>query len=164
MAVIVRTAGSQRTKTEIRRDYEYLLRLWDEIRNKTLESTAPSLIHEEANLIKRAIRDIYSRDMERIEVEGEEGYKTARAVMRMLMPSHARKVIQYKDQAIPLFQKYRVEEQLEAMHAHTVQLRSGGSIVLNPTEALVAIDELREGDKRAPYRGDSLQDQPRSSG
>src|SRR5690554_5123651 len=140
MAVIVRTAGSQRTKTEIRRDYEYLLRLWDEIRNKTLESTAPSLIHEEANLIKRAIRDIYSRDMERIEVEGEEGYKTARAVMRMLMPSHARKVIQYKDQAIPLFQKYRVEEQLEAMHAHTVQLRSGGSIVLNPTEALVAID------------------------
>src|SRR5690625_136831 len=140
MAVIVRTAGSQRTRTEIRRDYEYLLRLWDEIRNKTLDSSAPSLIHEEANLIKRAVRDIYTRDMASIEVEGEEGYKTARGVMRMLIPSHARKVTQYKDQAIPLFQKYRVEDQLEAMHGHTVQLRSGGSIVLNPTEALVAID------------------------
>src|SRR5690625_4607728 len=140
MAVIVRTAGSQRTRAEIRRDYEYLLRLWDEIRNKTLESSAPSLIHEEANLIKRAVRDIYTRDMVAIEVEGEEGYKTARAVMRMLIPSHARKVTQYKDPSIPLFAKYRVEEQLEAMHAHTVQLRSGGSIVLNPTEALVAID------------------------
>src|SRR5690625_4267142 len=140
MAVIVRTAGSQRTRAEIRRDYEYLLRLWDEIRNKTLESSAPSLIHEEANLIKRAVRDIYTRDMVAIEVEGEEGYKTARAVMRMLIPSHARKVTQYKDPSIPLFAKYRDEEQLEAMHAHTVQLRSGGSIVLNPTEALVAID------------------------
>lgn len=140
MAVIVRTAGSQRTRTEIRRDYEYLLRLWDEIRNKTLDSSAPSLIHEEANLIKRAVRDIYTRDMASIEVEGEEGYKTARGVMRMLIPSHARKVTQYKDAAIPLFQKYRVEDQLEAMHGHTVQLRSGGSIVLNPTEALVAID------------------------
>src|SRR5690554_2569364 len=140
MAVIVRTAGSQRTKTEIRRDYEYLLRLWDDIRNKTLESSAPCLVHEEANLIKRAIRDVYTREMDSIEVEGEEGYKAARSVMRMLMPSHVKKVTQYKEAGVPLFQKHRVEEQLEAMHAHTVQLRSGGSIVLNPTEALVAID------------------------
>src|SRR5690625_3675586 len=140
MAVIVRTAGSQRTRTEISHDYEYLLRLWDEVRNKTLESTAPSLIHEEANLIKRAIRDVYARDMESIEVEGEEGYRTARAVMRTLIPSHARKIRHYKEAVLPLFQKYRVEEQLEAMHSHTVRLRSGGSIVLNPTEALVAID------------------------
>ncbi|WP_438264081.1 Rne/Rng family ribonuclease [Aquibaculum sediminis] len=140
MAVIVRTAGSQRTKTEIRRDYEYLLRLWDDIRNKTLESSAPCLVHEEANLIKRAIRDVYTREMDSIEVEGEEGYKAARSVMRMLMPSHVKKITHYKEAEVPLFQKHRVEEQLEAMHAHTVQLRSGGSIVLNPTEALVAID------------------------
>jgi len=140
MAVIVRTAGSQRTKTEIRRDYEYLLRLWDDIRNKTLESTAPSLVHEEANLIKRAVRDIYTREMEKVLVEGEEGYKAARSVMRMLMPSHVKKIELYAEPTAPLFHKYRVEEQLEAMHAHTVQLRSGGSIVLSPTEALVAID------------------------
>ncbi|MEX2409646.1 MAG: Rne/Rng family ribonuclease, partial [Rhodovibrionaceae bacterium] len=140
MAVIVRTAGSQRTKAEIRRDYDYLLRLWDEIRTTTLESTAPKLIHEEANLIKRAIRDQYARDMTEVLVEGEEGHKAAKAFMKMLMPSHARHVKLYKDEAIPLMHKYQVESQLEAMYSTQVRLKSGGSIVLNQTEALVAID------------------------
>ena len=140
MAVIVRTAGSQRTKAEIRRDYEYLLRLWDEIRTTTLESTAPKLIHEEANLIKRAIRDQYARDMEEVLVEGEEGHKAAKAFMKMLMPSHARHVKLYKDDAVPLMHKYQVESQLEAMYSTQVRLKSGGSIVINQTEALVAID------------------------
>lgn len=140
MAVIVRTAGSQRTKAEIRRDYEYLLRLWDEIRTTTLESTAPKLIHEEANLIKRAIRDQYTRDMNEVLVEGDEGHKSAKAFMKMLMPSHARHVKLYKDEAIPLMHKYQVESQLEAMYSTQIRLKSGGSIVINPTEALVAID------------------------
>jgi len=140
MAVIVRTAGSQRSKAEIRRDYEYLLRLWSEIRETTLQSQAPSLIYEEANLIKRAIRDLYSRDMEDILVEGEEGHKAAKNFMKSLMPSHARKVQLYKDDNISLFQRYQVETQLDAMHSNSVQLRSGGYIVLSATEALVAID------------------------
>ncbi|WP_119167229.1 Rne/Rng family ribonuclease [Algihabitans albus] len=140
MAVIVRTAGAQRTKPEIRRDYEYLLRLWDDIRTNTLESTAPALIHEEANLIKRAIRDLYARDTEEILVEGDEGYKAAKAFMKMLMPSHARHVKHYTDPQIPLVYRYGVEQQLDLMHEPQVQLRSGGSIVINPTEALVAID------------------------
>jgi len=140
MAVIVRTAGSQRSKAEIRRDYEYLMRLWDEIRKTTLQSTAPYLIHEEANLIKRSIRDLYSRDMDDVWVQGEAGYKTAKAFMRSLMPSHAKKVQQYKDQSAPIFHHYQVEGQLEAMHSPTVQLKAGGYIVLNQTEALVAID------------------------
>ena len=140
MAVIVRTAGSQRTKPEIRRDYEYLLRLWNEIRENTMESMAPSPIHEEANLMTRAIRDLYTREMDEVLVAGDEGYKSAKAFMKSLMPSHARKVKLYKDPALPLFQKFRVENQLDAMHSSTVQLRSGGYIVINPTEALVAID------------------------
>ena len=140
IAVIVRTAGSQRTKVEIRRDYEYLLRLWDTIRESTLQSTAPSLIYEEANLIKRAIRDLYSRDMDEVLVDGEEGYKAAKDFMKSLTPSHARKVQHYKDKEVPLFQRSQVESQLDAMHSNTVQLRSGGYLVLNQTEALVAID------------------------
>ncbi|HIC82304.1 MAG TPA: Rne/Rng family ribonuclease, partial [Kiloniellaceae bacterium] len=140
IAVIVRTAGSQRTKVEIRRDYEYLLRLWDSIRENTLQSTAPAMIYEEANLIKRTIRDLYSRDMEDVLVDGDEGYKAAKDFMKSLTPSHARKVQQYKDREVPLFQRYRVESQLDAMHSNTVQLRSGGYLVLNQTEALVAID------------------------
>lgn len=139
IAVIVRTAGSQRSKAEIRRDYEYLMRLWNEIRDNTMQASAPALIHEEANLIKRAIRDLYNRDMDEILVEGEGGYKAAKAFMKSLMPSHARKVQLYKDN-IPLYQRYRVERHLDAMHLPTVQLRSGGYIVLNTTEALVAID------------------------
>ncbi|MEX0758437.1 MAG: Rne/Rng family ribonuclease, partial [Tistlia sp.] len=140
MAVIVRTAGSQRTKAEIKRDYEYLLRLWDDVRGKTLQSTAPCQIHEEASLIKRAIRDLYDRDMEDVLVEGAEGYKGAKDFMKMLMPSHARKVKPYDDPSMPLFHRYQVESELDAMYSPQVQLRSGGSIVINPTEALVAID------------------------
>ena len=140
MAVIVRTAGSERTKPEIRRDYEYLLRLWDSVRDLTLKSTAPALVYEEANLIKRSIRDLYSRDIDEIQVDGEEGYRLAKDFMRMLTPSHARRVQLYKDPAMPLFQKFQVEAQLDAMHSPVVQLRSGGYIVINQTEALVAID------------------------
>jgi ribonuclease E len=140
IAVIVRTAGSQRTKVEIRRDYESLLRLWDSIRQSTLQSSAPALIYEEANLIKRAIRDLYSRDMDEVLVDGEEGYKAAKDFMKSLTPSHAKKVQQYKDTNVPLFQRYQVESQLDAMHSNTVQLRSGGYLVFNQTEALVAVD------------------------
>ncbi len=140
MAVILRTAGLERTKAEIKRDLDYLLRLWDSIRELTLKSTAPTLIHEEANLIKRAERDLYSKDIAEILVSGEESYRTAKDFMRMLMPSHAKKVKLYKDETIPLFHRYQVEGQIDAMHSPTVQLKSGGYLVINPTEALVAID------------------------
>jgi len=140
MAVIVRTAGAQRTKAEIRRDYEYLLKLWDEIREKTLESTAPALIHEEANLIKRSIRDLYNKDIDEVLVEGDEGYRTGKDFMKLLMPSHAKRVKQYKEPKIPLFQRYQIEAQIDNIHSPNVQLKSGGYIVLNSTEALVAID------------------------
>jgi ribonuclease E len=140
IAVIVRTAGSERSRAEIKRDYEYLLRLWDEIRELTLRSTAPALVYEEANLIKRAIRDLYSKDIADILVEGEEGYKSAKSFMKMLTPSHAKRVQLYKDATVPLFHRYQVESQIDAIHQPVVQLRSGGYIVLNQTEALVAID------------------------
>ncbi|MBT5414432.1 MAG: ribonuclease E/G, partial [Rhodospirillaceae bacterium] len=141
-SLILRTAGAERTKAEIKRDYEYLVRLWDDIREKTLESSAPSLIHEEGNLIKRSIRDLYSRDIEEVLVDGEEGYKTAKAVMKMMIPSHARRVQHYKDteKNTPLFQRHSVEAHLDDIHKPVVQLKSGGYIVINPTEALVAID------------------------
>jgi ribonuclease E len=140
IAVIVRTAGSQRSKAEIRRDYEYLMRLWNEIRETTFTSKAPALIYEEANLIKRAIRDLYSREMEEIIVDGEEGYKAAKSFMKSLMPSHAKRISLFKDSGSSLFQHYRIERHIEAMHSPMVTLRSGGYIVLNTTEALVAID------------------------
>jgi ribonuclease E len=140
MAVIVRTAGLDRPKTEIKRDYEYLIRLWSEIRDTTLASVAPALIHEEGNLITRAIRDLYSREIEEVLVDGEEGYKTAKALMRTIMPSHAKRVQPYKDVTIPMFHRFQVEDQLDAIHSPTVQLRSGGYIVINATEALIAID------------------------
>ena len=139
MAVIVRTAGSKRTKTEIKRDYAYLSRLWNEMREKTLKSEAPSLIHEEGSLVKRAIRDIYTNDVEEVLIEGEESYKTAKAQMKMLIPSHAKRVIKYSDKE-HLFQKHQVEEHLETMHQSEVVLKSGGYLVINQTEALVAID------------------------
>ncbi|GGF72240.1 ribonuclease E [Terasakiella brassicae] len=140
-AVIVRTAGAERSKAEIKRDFEYLMRLWSNIRDVTLQSQAPSLIYEEANLIKRSIRDMYSRDIDEVLVEGEEGYRTAKDFMKMLIPSHAKKVQPYRDELqIPLFHRYQVEGQLDAMHSAIVQLPSGGYIVINPTEALVAID------------------------
>jgi ribonuclease E len=139
MGCIVRTAGLQRTKTEIKRDFDYLARLWDEIRELTLRSSAPTLIHSDSDLIKRAIRDIYNRDIEEVVVEGEQGYRAARDFMKLLMPSHARKVRAYSD-PVPLFQRYGAEDQLSAMYDPVVQLKSGGYIVINPTEALVSID------------------------
>jgi ribonuclease E len=139
MGCIIRTAGLNRTKVEIKRDFDYLVRLWDGIRDRTLSSIAPALIHEEADLIKRSIRDLYSREIDEIQVEGEEGYKLAKGFMKLLMPSHARRVQHYKDR-IPLFHRYQVENQLEAMYSPIVQLKSGGYIVINPTEALIAID------------------------
>ncbi|WP_420792982.1 Rne/Rng family ribonuclease [Oleispirillum naphthae] len=141
MAVIVRTAGSERSKAEIKRDYEYLLRTWSAIRTLTLESRAPALVYEEATLIKRAIRDVYARDIEEVLVEGDEGYRIAKDFMKALTPSHAKKVQPYKDSHImPLFHRYQVESQLEALHNIQVTLKSGGYIVINPTEALVSID------------------------
>ncbi len=139
MGLIVRTAGLSRTKTEIKRDFDYLARLWDEIREKTLASAAPNLIHSDSDLIKRAIRDIYNREIEEVVVEGEDGYRSAKAFMKMLMPSHARRVKQYAD-PVPLFQRYTAEDQLKAMYDPVVQLKSGGYLVINPTEALVSID------------------------
>ncbi|HEX8534474.1 MAG TPA: ribonuclease E/G [Allosphingosinicella sp.] len=139
MGCIVRTAGLSRTKTEIKRDFDYLARLWDEIRERTLSSSAPALIYGDSDLIKRAIRDIYNRDIDEVIVEGEEGYRAARSFMKLLMPSHVRRVKGYSD-PVPLFQRFGVEDQLAGMYQPVVQLRSGGYLVINPTEALVSID------------------------
>jgi len=139
MGLIVRTAGLSRTKTEIKRDFDYLARLWDEIRERTLKSTAPALVYRDSDLIKRAIRDLYNRDIDEVIVEGEEGYKAARGFMKLLMPSHVRRVQQHVE-STPLFQRSGVEDQLSAMYQPVVQLKSGGYLVINPTEALVSID------------------------
>src|SRR6478672_6782264 len=139
MGVILRTAGAARTKTEVKRDFEYLLRLWETVRDLTLNSTAPKLVYEEGSLTKRSIRDLYGKDIEEIVVSGDEGFKEARDFMRMLMPSHAKYVKQYKDSQ-PMFTRYGIESQLDAMFSPVVQLRSGGYIVINQAEALVAID------------------------
>jgi ribonuclease E len=139
MGLIIRTAGAARTKAEIKRDYEYLLRLWENIREKTLGSIAPALIYEEEDLVKRAIRDMFDKDLESIQVEGDAGYKEARDFMRMIMPSQASKVIHYRDPT-PLFVKHQIEDQISQIHSPVVQLKSGGYLVINQTEALVAID------------------------
>jgi len=139
MGVILRTAGANRTKAEIKRDFEYLLRLWETVRDLTLKSTAPTLVYEEGSLIKRSIRDLYNKDIDEVLVAGDEAYREAKDFMRMLMPSHAKNVKPYKD-GQPIFTRYGVESQLDAMFSPTVQLRSGGYIVLNQTEALVSID------------------------
>ncbi|MGI8705378.1 MAG: Rne/Rng family ribonuclease [Sphingomicrobium sp.] len=139
MGLIVRTAGLSRTKSEIKRDFDYLARLWDEIREKTLKSTAPALIYRDSDLIKRAIRDLYNRDIDEVIVEGEEGFKAARGFMKLLMPSHVRRVKQHTE-ATPLFQRHGAEDELSAMYQPVVQLKSGGYLVINPTEALVSID------------------------
>ncbi|MEA2994050.1 MAG: ribonuclease [Alphaproteobacteria bacterium] len=139
MGVILRTAGASRTKTEVKRDFEYLLRLWETVRDLTLKSTAPKLVYEEGSLVKRSIRDLYNKDIEEVVVAGDEAYKDAKDFMRMLMPSHAKNVKPYKD-VQPLFSRYGIESQLDAMFSPTVQLRSGGYIVINQAEALVAID------------------------
>ena len=139
MGCIIRTAGLARTKPEIKRDFDYLARLWDEIRERTLRGAAPMLIHTDSDLIKRAIRDIYNKDIDEVFVEGPDGYKAAKDFMKLLMPSHAKRVQHYAD-PVPLFQRYHVEDQLNAMYQPIVQLKSGGYIVINPTEALVSID------------------------
>ena len=139
MGLIVRTAGLSRTKTEIKRDFDYLARLWDEIRERTLGSTAPALIYRDSDLIKRAIRDLYHREIDEVMVEGDEGYKSARNFMKLLMPSHVKRVSEHRE-STPLFQRHGVEDQLSAMYQPLVQLKSGGYLVINPTEALVSID------------------------
>ena len=140
MSLIIRTAGMARTKVEIKRDCAYLMQLWNDIRDTTLHSIAPQLIYEESNLIKRAIRDYYTRDVDEVWIEGDAGYKEARQFIQKLVPSHAKKVKQYKDDKIPLFYRYGVEQQIDAMHNPISQLKSGGYIVFGTTEALVAID------------------------
>jgi ribonuclease E len=139
MGVILRTAGASRTKTEVKRDFEYLLRLWETVRDLTLKSTAPKLVYEEGSLVKRSIRDLYNKDIDEILVAGEAPFQDAREFMRMLMPSHAKNVKPYRD-GLPIFTRYGIESQLDAMFTPVVQLRSGGYIVLNQAEALVAID------------------------
>ena len=140
MGLIMRTAGMERNKMEIKRDFDYLTRSWNEVRDLTFKSAAPCLVYEEGNLIKRTIRDLYAREIEEVLVEGDDAYKTAKKLMRLMMPSHAKRVQPYKDLNIPLFHRYQVENHLESMLSPTVQLKSGGYIVINPTEALVAID------------------------
>jgi len=139
MGVILRTAGASRTKVEIKRDFEYLLRLWENVRDLTLKSAAPTLVYEEGSLIKRSIRDLYNKDIDEVIVAGDEGYREAKDFMRMLMPSHAKNVQAYRE-AAPLFQRFGVEAQLDAMFSPSVSLKSGGYIVINQTEALVSID------------------------
>jgi ribonuclease E len=139
MGLIVRTAGAQRTKTEIKRDYDYLLRLWENVRDLTLKSTAPALVYEEGSLIKRSIRDLYNKDIDEVLVAGDDAYREAKDFMRMLMPSHAKNVKPYKEPE-PIFIRFQVERQLAAMFSPQVVLRSGGYIVINQTEALVSID------------------------
>ena len=139
MGIILRTAGASRTKPEIKRDFEYLIRMWETVRDMTLKSQAPTLVYEEGSLIKRSLRDLYNKEIDEIQVAGEAGHQEARDFMKMLMPSNVRAVKQYRD-GQPLFSRMGVESQLDAMFSPTVQLRSGGYIVINQTEALVSID------------------------
>jgi ribonuclease E len=159
MGLIIRTAGENRTKLEIRRDYDYLLRLWDTIREKTLSSNAPACVYEEGDLIKRVIRDLYNKDVQDVVVEGEQGFRNAKDFMRMLMPSHAKHVHHYKD-TVPLYQRMHIESQLDSMFSPIVTLKSGGYIVINQTEALVSID-VNSGPRhpRTLHRGNRPQDQ-----
>ncbi|NGP17691.1 ribonuclease E/G [Devosia chinhatensis] len=139
MGVILRTAGASRTKAEVKRDFEYLMRLWESVRTLTLQSSAPCLVYEEGSLIKRTIRDLYNKDIDEVYVAGEDAFREAKDFMKMIMPSHAKNVVLYKDDQ-PLFSKYGIEAQLDSMFSPTVTLPSGGYIVINPTEALVSID------------------------
>ena len=137
--LIIRTAGAKRTKTEIKRDYEYLSRAWETIRDETMKSVAPALIYEESSLVKRAIRDLYDKDVDEVHVDGEAAYKEAKDFVRMLMPSHAKRVHLWKD-ATPIFAKHGVERQLDSIYSPVVTLKSGGYLVINPGQAPVAID------------------------
>lgn len=139
MGLIVRTAGAKRTKSELKRDYDYLLRLWDSIRDTTLKSIAPALVYEEGSLVRRSLRDLYDKEVDQIHVEGDAAYREAKEFVRMLMPSHAKKVQAHRETA-PIFTKFKIEPQLETIYSPTVRLKSGGYLVINQTEALVAID------------------------
>jgi len=140
MSIIMRTAGVERTKAEIKRDADYLMRMWDSTRKLTLESTVPALIHEEGNLIRRSIRDIYTRDIEEVIVSGEDGYNMAKDFMKTMIPSHAKRVKLYSDDKVPLFHRYQIESQINEIGEPNVTLKSGGYLVINPTEALISID------------------------
>ncbi len=140
MSVIVRTAGVSRSKVEIKRDLDYLIRLWNNIRELTLQSSAPAIVYEEADLIKRSVRDLYTRDIEEIHIAGEEGYKTAKDFMKMMIPSHVKKIKKYEETKIPLFNRYQIENQINEIGQPEVRLKSGGYLVINPTEALISID------------------------
>lgn len=140
MCVVIRTAGVNHTKQEIKKDFEYVLKIWDEIRSTTLSSQAPSLIHEEANIIKRTIRDLYSKDIDEIIVDGEEGYKIAKNVMKKMLPTHVKKIKQHTDTTTTLFSKYGLDDKIKSMYSTKVNLPSGGYLVITPTEAMVSID------------------------
>jgi ribonuclease E len=159
MGVILRTAGANRTKVEVKRDFEYLMRLWENVRNLTLKSTAPSLVYEEGSLIKRSIRDLYNKDIDEVVVSGEEGYREAKDFMKMLMPSHAKVVQPYRD-LHPIFRAFRHRSPAGPDAQPQVTLKSGGYIIINQTEALVAID-VNSGklDPRTLDRGHGAADQ-----
>ncbi len=140
MAVIVRTAGMERTKTEIKRDLDYLLKLWNDLRADVLNSEAPKLVYEEANIVKRALRDMYDKNTEEVLISGKESYQVAKAFIRRMIPSHARRVQLYREPTVPLFHKYELEYQLNNIFKNIATLKSGGYLVINPTEALTAVD------------------------
>ncbi len=140
MSVIVRTAGVTRTKAEIKRDLDYLMRLWNNIRELTLESTAPAIVYEEADLIKRSVRDLYTNDVDEVQVAGDAGHETAKEFMKMLIPSHVKKVKHYKNGQLPLFNRFQIESQINEIGQPEVRLKSGGYLVINPTEALISVD------------------------
>ena len=140
MALIIRTAGSKRTKVEIKRDFQNLISMWEDIKNKTIKSNAPNLIHDEGSIIKRAVRDMYNSDVEEILVQGEPAFKTCKSYMKSLMPSHTKKIQQYTDDQVLLFQKFGIDTQLSDIFKPIVNLKSGGYLVINHTEALVAVD------------------------
>ncbi len=140
MGLIIRTAGIKRTKAEIRRDLEFLLRTWDEVREVTLSSIAPCLVYEEGDIVKRSIRDVFTKEIDKVLIEGPETYRTAKQFMQLMMPSQARRVQRYTETDVSIFQRHKIEQQLEALYKPTVRLKSGGSLVINQTEALVAID------------------------
>ena len=162
MGVILRTAGASRTKTEVKRDFEYLLRMWETVRDLTLNSTAPTLVYEEGSLVKRSIRDLYNKDIDEILVAGEDAYKEAKEFMRMLMPSHAKNVKPYRE-PLPIFTRYGIESQLDAMFTPVMQLRSGGYIVHQPGGGAGRHRrQFRPRHARASHRGHRAQDEPRS--
>ena len=164
MGLIIRTAGAQRTKTEIKRDYEYLLRLWENVRDLTLKSTAPALVYEEGDLIKRSIRDLYNQEIDEVLVAGDDAYREAKDFMRMLMPSHAKNVKPYKDPE-PVFTRFEVERQLAAMFWPQVVLQVG-RLHRHQSDRGAGLDrrQLRQGDARIQYRGYRAQDQSGGGG